>query len=153
MQVKILFTRSNSLGSRFIRRITGEEVSHCAIVINGMVFHSTFSGITLEFLESFLDRNTVVYALLETTTEGQVDNILNLVRQDSAYDFGAFFYLGLRALFPKLLPKQNLWQTTGMFLCTELITMLTDMEENSILTPGQLYGQLLNNKEKKDTNK
>lgn len=57
------------------------------------------------------------------------------------YDFGALFYLALRVLFPWL-PKKNLWQTSGMFLCTEWVTEVLEGEEDSMITPYKLFLRL-----------
>jgi hypothetical protein len=72
-----------------------------------------------------------------------LEKVINLLAKydGNFYDFGALFYLGLRSLFP-FLPKANLWQTTGMFLCTEWITEVVDGKENSMITPHQLYLKL-----------
>ena len=115
--MKILFTKSDLLGSKLIRAVTEEPVSHCAILHGDQVTHSTFYGVVTESYEEFAAVNEVVHSV-------EVKNAPILIKghKGSCYDFGAFIYLGLRLLFPLILPKKNLWQTTGMFLCTEFVT-------------------------------
>lgn len=138
--MQILFTRSNSLLSRIIRGVTGEQVSHCALQAGGFVVHCNLLGLHIEEARSFKQKSTVVYTI------GIVDDYTRLfllfaTYRHSQYDFGALFYLGLRYLCPWL-PKVNLWQTTGMFLCTEWISKYLRGEEYSMLTPSQLYTEL-----------
>jgi len=63
----------------------------------------------------------------------------------ASYDFKALLWCGLmltlRRWFPKWIPKQNLWQSSGMFMCTELITAILG-EVDSMITPYQLYLKL-----------
>ena len=63
-------------------------------------------------------------------------------KRHALYDFGAMFYLGLRCLLPWL-PKKNLWQCTGMDMCTEWATDILDGEPDSMITPYQLYQKLV----------
>jgi len=65
--------------------------------------------------------------------------------EGSMYDYGAFLYIGLKCLLP-FLPKINLWQTTGMFLCTEWVQEVLGREIDSMITPYKLY-ELLSQKE------
>ena len=53
------------------------------------------------------------------------------------YDFGALFYLAARRVCPWL-PKKNLWQCSGMFLCTEWVTRYLDGAEDSMKTTVDL---------------
>lgn len=129
----IFFTRSKTPGSWLIRRVTGEDVSHCAACVGKTVIHSTFEGLKIVSLEEFRALNEIVYSVHLPFTPIRVD-----LPQSSKYDFGAFFYLGLRLLFP-FLPKKNLWQMTGMYLCTEFVSYLVSGKERSELTPKQLY--------------
>jgi hypothetical protein len=57
------------------------------------------------------------------------------------YDFLGLLYLACRCIFP-FLPKANLWQHTGMFLCTEWVTEVLSGTEDSTITPYQLYKRL-----------
>jgi hypothetical protein len=69
----------------------------------------------------------------------------------SVYDLPAMLFLGLSLLVRRYLklplPKSNLWQSTGMFLCTEWVSVFLSQEENSMLTPWKLREKLLESKE------
>jgi hypothetical protein len=137
----VLFTRSNLLGSRIIRAVTGEEVSHCAILLsNTGVIHATPTGSAVVPLSEFKKVNTLVYLIaIPRDTAIRVDFARN-----KSYDWGAFCYLGLRLLLRKVgirLPKKNLWQTTGMYLCTELVSKAV-LDKETELTPLGLYNKL-----------
>lgn len=133
--MKILFTTTNLPTSWIIRKLTGEPVSHCAVEFGNYVAHSSFSGTILEYSEDFRRRNKVLFEL-------EMPEIDVIFREKKGYDFGGLLYLALRFLLKKInirLPKKNLWETTGMYLCTEFITFLLHKEEDSMITPYQLY--------------
>lgn len=125
-----------------IRKITGEPVSHVAIRMRGIVTHSNFLGVHTEWHEDFYKHSTIRYFV----PIRDLDNVRLwaslLTAQRKPYDFGAMFYLGLRYLFPKWMPKQNLWQSSGAYMCTEFVTYVLKGEPDSMITPYQLYQQL-----------
>lgn len=136
--IKILFTKSNKIGSYLIRKVLKEPVSHCAILTEDTVVHSTITkGIVAEPLKDFLKCNQILY-------------VVDLPGQDfkmtkGSYDYGALSYLVIKYLLEMIhikLPKKNLWQATGMYLCTEYITEVIDMKEHSLITPYKLYKRL-----------
>jgi hypothetical protein len=63
----------------------------------------------------------------------------------SWYDMGAGFFIGLSFLARRYLkiplPKVNLWQSSGMFICTEWATESIG-EVDSMITPYGLYLKL-----------
>ncbi len=140
--MQVIFTRSNSLLSRLIRSVTGETVSHCAIATGPWVVHSNLLGVHVELALHFLQHSECVY-YVEFPDAALMPRVLNTLAQydQRSYDFGALLYLGLRFLCPWL-PRKNLWQTTGMFLCTEWITEVLDGTEDHTITPYQLYLRL-----------
>lgn len=137
----VLFTTSKYPASWLIRNITKEDCSHVALYDGIHVLHCTFTGVKLQTLAEFQKHNKVLHTV---ALAAPTPNCRTLYEQykNSRYDFGALCYLGLRYLIPYL-PKANLWQTSGMFLCTEFATKVIDHKENSLLTPHQLYDQLL----------
>ncbi len=139
----IIFTRGSSILSKLIRSLTGEPVSHCAIAEAGVVIHMNLYGMQTETEEQFETHAEIVYRV---SVPEDCTRLLNLYVQyrKSMYDFGGLLYLGLRYLLPRL-PKANLWQTTGMFLCTEWITEFLTGEEDHEITPYKLY-ELLNSR-------
>lgn len=140
--MRILFTKSNSLFSRIIRKVTGEPVSHCAIASNGYVIHSNLQGVIIETEDYFEAHSQIVYSV---EIEDCMDRVTKLLATEShaMYDIGAILYLGVRYLFPWL-PKKNLWQSSGMYLCTEWVTTVVNEKTDSMITPYQLYLTLSN---------
>lgn len=139
----ILFTTSKYPTSWLIRKITGEDCSHCAIQLGEKVIHCNFTGVHMVPYKEFIKSNQVKHSMFFAGT--MVENLsasgLFARYKSRKYDFLALFYLGMRYLFP-FWPKANLWQTTGLFLCTEFVTEVLDGQENSMLTPHQLYEKL-----------
>lgn len=140
--MKLLFTVNKYPLSWLIQKVTGEPVSHVAIVYNNTVYHSSaLKGVNSQSLDSFLKTNTIVfeYELLEDP-----DRLISgFNRQKRAgYDWGAILYLAARYMFP-FLPKKNLWQSSGMYLCTEWVTAIIDETEDSMITPYKLYLRLV----------
>jgi len=142
MNVDIIFTRSCSPLSLLIRRVTREPVSHVGILLGGRwVIHSNLLGVGIDNLKSFLDSGSEI-VFIHPTGLG-ADSILDALADTdtSLYDFLGLLYLGLRGLLP-FLPSQNLWQVTGMYICTEWVTEVLDKHPDSNITPYQLYKQL-----------
>jgi hypothetical protein len=137
---EILFTRSDKIGSKVIRGVTKEEVSHVAISYMGYVIHANFQkGVHVQKLKDFCEDNEIVYKVPVKATKSQILKILSEYI-GSKYDYLAFFLLGLRLL--KVLPmKVDIRQITGSFLCTEFVTQFI-YDEERLLTPGQLYKEL-----------
>lgn len=146
MSIEIATTRSNLIMSRVIRAVTGEKASHCVLIIDDLwVVHSNFYGVHAEYIGDFLDVNELVDRVSYPASPERVMDTLSKYKR-SGYDYGAMIYLGLalaaRRLFPRFVPKQNLWQTTGMFMCTEFISQSVFGQEDSLLTPDRLMERL-----------
>lgn len=137
----IHFTKSNKIGSRIIRKVTGEDVSHCVLEKNGIVLHSTFTGVEIVPLRVFKEENTILYTISGTKTDVKFAEVIDKY-WGAKYDFFALLGLGIRLLWPRLMPKRNLWQVSGMFLCTEFVTSVLGGRENSEITPYKLYLRL-----------
>lgn len=136
--MEIIFTKNNTVLSRLIRYLTKEPVSHCAIRDTDYIIHSNLLGINISRLEDF--HSEVLYSVeIPYDPEKLATSVEKY--EGRMYDFGALLYLGLRCIF-KGLPKQNLWQCSGMFLCTEWVTQVLDGKEVSDITPYQLYLEL-----------
>lgn len=138
--MKVLFTYSDNIISRLIRKVTKEEISHTVIKIGDFVVHSNFLGLNIVPYVRFKEKNIILYSIdiTDKTKEEYTINIVN-THFKTPYDFGALFFLGLRYLLPFLVSKQNLWQNTSMFLCTEFVSKSIYGKELSILTPYKLY--------------
>ena len=144
--MQIIFTKSNKIGSKLIRWGLDEPVSHVAIRYDDYVVHSRGGGVEVQKLSEFLKHSEVVYS---TKVAKNVPRLFRLLlnTNKSRYDFGALLYLTVRTLCGKIgisLPKKNLWQTSGMFLCTEWVTSYLEGKEDSMITPYNLYKKLEN---------
>jgi hypothetical protein len=145
--MQILFTRSNKIGSKIIRWGLGEPVSHAAIRYDDYVVHSYMHGVTMTHISEFLKHSEVVYTV---TIPNNVPRLFRLFLRTStaSYDIGALLYLTLHFGLRKMgipSPKKNLWQTSGMYLCTEWVSSYLDGEEDSMITPYALYLRLTEN--------
>ena len=142
-----IFTKGASPISKAICAVTDEPVSHCGLLIaypdgSEVVIHSNLLGLQAELKSTFLKHSVILYSVSVEHSGDKLAKVLDKY-QYSKYDFGAFMFLGLSLLLrAKLgipLPKSNLWQATGMFLCTELVSFYIDDKEDSMITPYKLY--------------
>lgn len=145
--IEIAFTRSDYYMSKLIRRVTGEDVSHCVILVDDLwVIHSNFIGVHAEYIGDFCEHSQIVTRIPMPLDRERVLDTLDKL-DDAGYDFGGMAFLGicltLRKWLPWIVPKQNLWQSSGMFLCTEFVTELLDGKADSMITPGQLRDRLM----------
>jgi len=148
--MRILFTTRDQWFSNTICELTGEPVSHVALEFpeHGFVVHSNIRGVHLQWAETFRAENIVVHELEMNIPDNfqRLGNLL-LKHEFSYYDVGAILYLGgrlaLRRHMKMPLAKDNLWQSTGMFLCTEWVTEYLYGEQDSLITPYKLYQKLV----------
>lgn len=145
--MKLLFTKSNLIGSKLIRWATEESVSHCAVQIAGYVIHSTFAdGVHVTTLNDFLSVNTVVDDLIVPRAHHKSIYQNLLAENGHSYDFLAFAWLGMSLVWKKLsghlIPGPNRWASRKAFLCTEVITEAVFGEQDSSSTPEALYRRL-----------
>ncbi len=133
----VLFTTGKNPISWLIRKVTGDDCSHCVLQIGDIVLHSDFLGVRVEPISFFSRRVKILHSVEVPSVGIPLEKIL-AKHTGRWYDIPGFIYLGLRLLFP-FLPKNNLWQTTGMYLCTELVTSVLDEKEHSTITPHKLY--------------
>lgn len=156
--MKILFTKGPSILSKAIRAATGEPVSHVALMFGRIVIHANLLGVHIEWAKNFLKHSEIVYALhrdppevfQETRDNDRLDKMLAQY-EFTMYDFGALLFLGLNYLLHKTIrvpmAKSNLWQSKQTLMCTEWVTEYVNGEQNSVITPYQLYLKLKSNQE------
>lgn len=143
MKVTILFTSSTNWGSVLIRRATREPVSHVALEFAGLVLQASGGGVGILSSSEFRAAHEVRFSLsVETSPEAVFSGIAKTIGQP--YDWGALFYCGLKVLFPSL-PNRNLWNSSGNYLCTEVAQKFLGLSDNPLVTPYQLYLQLIKN--------
>jgi len=146
--MRILFTTSDLCFSKLVRNITDEPVSHTAVELDcGVVVHSNWLGVLLEPSNKFRNKVSVIRELKPVVPMEDSKIIRKYAEcQHDWYDVGAFFFLGislmLRSKFGVPLPKSNLWQSTGMYLCTEWTTEIVDGKEDGMITPWKYYLKL-----------
>ena len=143
MRYKVLFTISTSILSRLIRRVTGEEFSHCGILLpSGHVLHINLLGLQVETLDSFQLHNTIMDSVEIPVPE--VHNPLDIVVGNGrmGYDYKAFFMLFVRFTMPFIKIGKNA-QVPGMYVCSEFVYNILEHAELSVpKTPGQLHSFL-----------
>lgn len=137
--------------SKLILELTGESVSHTVIRNGDFVYQSSFAGVEQVKASEFLSAYTVGYSLSPSDDRLNEELVSRLVERVVAlrgtpYDFPALFYLGLSyslfSLFKVDLPKKNLWQLSGMYLCTEFVEDVIDIKSDPMVTPYKLYLKL-----------
>lgn len=144
----VLFTTSQLPLARLIRWATGEDCSHVAIREGNWIYHSNIKGVHVEHLNDFLKKNKVVHSIPIPVRIGHVHSAYSKYK-GSKYDTAGLLFAGFvlfcrKALNLRSWPKVNLWQSSGMFMCTEFVNLALDREVDSLITPGQLYRRLSN---------
>lgn len=143
LTVKVLFTSGNSALSKAIKRATGEDCSHVAIQLwNGLVVHSNLLGIHLNSLEYFKKKAQIVYEIdmgIDPPKERLAFQKISKYEGQS-YDLLALFWLALLSIYP--FRKNNQWQDSNKFTCTEFVTEVILGQADSLITPYQLYLKL-----------
>lgn len=142
-KMHVLFTKGNNIFSRVIRWALRSDISHVAILKDGLVYHSNLKGVHIQPLDRFIDKAKIVKTIPYSIEQGR---LLEVISQEwgKPYDCVAFWWLGIRAIFSRAgikLPKADVRQITGMYICTELVTQVLIGEERQ-LTPDQLYDML-----------
>jgi hypothetical protein len=149
--MNILFTTGDTWFSKSIQAVTKEPISHCAIEFPevGLVLHSDLLGLRLVSREKFDTTHKVLFSLESPEPvmffHPKVKELLRKF-EGQPYDCGAFLFFGLSLLARRYLriplPKSNLWQTTGMFLCVGWCSQLIFGVEDDMITPYGLYLKL-----------
>lgn len=133
MSIHFLWTRSGAIGSKIIRWGTDSESSHFAVGFDlvgdkGVIFHSHFQGLKIEWAKDYLHK---VHVVKELTTIAPLqlhaeESIYQAVTKNygSAYDWKGFAYFSWRVLLKKFfkrpIPKANKWGDKRAYLCTEV---------------------------------
>jgi hypothetical protein len=147
--MRIIFTRSKKWGSRLIRWVTGEDISHVALLTDdGVIVHARFDGVDIDGPEYFAHTN---YMVRQYKYVGSADTrVLSrraLMLEGYSYDKLAFFSLGFRLLllrtFGLVSKKMASYARKHQYICTEFVdTIIGEHESNGQLTPGQLEQQI-----------
>lgn len=163
--MRILFVKGRAPLSKAIIGVTKEPVSHCALLFEfglvEFVIHADLYGTHIVLADNFRQHCDIIkeVVLTQPTLLQELKDKSKLIKlltkhEFSLYDFGALIFVALALLarrFLKIpLPKSNLWQSTGMDLCTEWIQRYVDGKIDSMITPYQLYLKLINSGEWRD---
>lgn len=159
--MNLIWTKSSSLLSKFIRWGFKQDCSHFAIVFNspagGLLFEANLIGTHPKFLKTALAHGMeVVHQIKLPLTVEEEDAVWDEVvdRLDSKeYDYKAFLFFVISGVLWKLfgipMPKKNLWAINHSYLCVEVFhavkkhTVLKDIDiDISMTTPHELYSLL-----------
>jgi hypothetical protein len=147
--ITVLITAGHNPAAALIKALTDEPASHVALRWGPWVLHANFSGVRWDKYKDFATKAAI---LDEIPIDMPIERLLWLSAQHvehGKYDFGGFAYIGCKLALGKIgikLPKKNLWQMTGMHMCTEWITDAAFGEEDSMITPWQLRNLLRESK-------
>lgn len=131
---------------------TEEPCSHVALDFGWFIVHSNLRGVHIQHSSTFYKFSETVSALVSTQISSESRDMSKLENMLEKYEFSLYDIFGMLFLALTLLarrylklplPKSNLWQSTGMFLCTEWVASFLDISENSMLTPWKLREKLL----------
>ena len=144
--MEILFTTSDKPMSKLIRWATGECCSHTAIRLGDLVIHSDSHGVNGVHIDDFLEENRIIHVVTYNMPATEVLSKMDSLK-DHWYDVGALLFCGVMLFCRKALglrkwPKQNLWQASGMYMCTEFVTEVINNEADALITPHQLYERI-----------
>jgi len=157
--MKLLWTKSNKIGSKLIRWGTNSESSHFCVLFDdkpggyGIVFHSQFTGVNIKWFGEFQRSNTIVKCLSPKLkiNEEALYQILVSNYYGKPYDNLAFLYWTLSVLAHKVFgtdfPTHNQWGDREAFLCTEIgqdLFQLANLKVNKgkdfgMITPDDLF--------------
>lgn len=127
----VLFAKAKkSWTADLIAAVCDTDVSHVALMSEGLVFHSTSAGVVMcskRKFERLYDVKRAYNIPLYSPHYG-IHHLRKLFEkyEDCKYDYLAFAYLGLYLCCKKLglkLPAENRWQNRNHFICTEFASM------------------------------
>lgn len=134
--MKLVWTKSDKVLSKFIRFLTGDDCSHFAIVLydglrGEIMFESNLLGTHPVFYKNSLKSHTVVHeqkVLCSQIIEDAVwDNIVDNY-DGRGYDYLGALYLGMRKFLNRTIglkmPEKNAWANPDKYYCDELFEAL-----------------------------
>jgi len=153
MKIVYVFSSNKKIGSKLISRASSyfdRDVrkaykstpvpSHVAVILDDMfVIESTLStGVRVIPLSSWLSNNTVIQSVQSTSNTDKVSSALLSV-WGAKYDWLGILYFACKLLIPGL-PKENKWQNSRKYFCTEFAARLSGTKPD--VTPARLYMEL-----------
>lgn len=148
--MQVHFVRSNKPGSKLIRALTGESVSHVALELDslGVVVHATMGGVDLDSVEHFRAACEIVITLRYTgTADTRLWETRALMAEGSGYDLLLLLRLGMKFLLKKsfglVWPFLDTWASKNKYICTEFVESVIGFSAPMEMTPGQLGDKLI----------
>lgn len=134
----VLFSTTDSVGSKLIRQASGEPVSHTAILYNGMVWESVFpQGVRSIPFREWSKKNYIIASEPWPKSVRHPDKKDLEKGKGTWYDVGALLFLGVCFVL-RVKPSSNLWNHPSAKICTEYVTKLVLGKEDHTVTPWQL---------------
>lgn len=158
--MKLIWTKSDLILSKFIRFGLKTDCSHFALVFNspagGLMFESNLLGTHPKFFKTALKHMTIVHeidVLLPVEIENQIWDIVVDRYDDEPYNFKGFLYFCWRGFLKRFLgipfPMKGLYDRSNGDLCVEVYKALTDAGvmpdlniDLSITSPHDLFLKL-----------
>lgn len=145
--MKVIFTQGDTWISKAICWATNSDISHVAIEIGGVVFHSNFLGPKVDLEEEFNKHSKRILSYETNTRVFEAVDLLHfyLKRRHRHYDFMLFLWLAFSCIAMRLFriaPSKNIiWRVSGAYLCTEFVDEFLFDEEQSTV-PQELVDKL-----------
>lgn len=146
--MRLLWTKSASPISKFIRLLTGEDCSHfCIVLYDGrpgeILFESNLLGTHPAFAKSALEKKEIVHEIkiaLPTDEEDKVWDRIVQIYDDRKYDFMGAIYLGwryaLKRVFGVPLPNKNKWACSKRYFCSEIFEAIVGVQGVPTVPPS-----------------
>jgi hypothetical protein len=114
------------------------------------VVHSNMHGVNVQPQHLFMrDGNRIIHSVEIPDSAENIRKLMELLKrtQGNCYDTMGLLFAGVMLFCRKALglrkwPKQNLWQSSGMYLCTEFVSEYLEGKADSMITPHELYERI-----------
>lgn len=145
--MKVIFTQGDSWVSKAICWATKSPISHVAIEIGEVVFHSNFLGPQVDLAENFNRHARRIVSYETNTRVYEAVDLLHfyLQRKHRHYDFMLFLWLAFYCISLRIFgiapSKKTIWRVSGAYLCTEFVDEFIFDDEQSTI-PQELIDKL-----------
>lgn len=155
--IELLFTTSDYKFSKLARWGLNTDCSHFAVGFDlnrasGIVFHSDFKGVRVQFYDDFKRHNRVIHRLeftqsLSLLQEESIYSAIVYNKLSKSYDYGAFMFWAINIIghkaFNLQICKNNLWESKDSYLCTELYSGLSGLKIGQSVTFPEVPGSMI----------
>lgn len=159
--IGIVFTKSNLIGSKWIREASADEgenieyiPSHCAwVFFRRLVLEAVLTrGFRINYIKTLKKENDILgyyeYDSHEVTRQFVVMKMQNILDKfhGLGYDYMGVLFQGWRILLNRFfnipIPDENKWESNNRLSCQEAFTELTG-EDYSMTTPRHFQKMIL----------